>query len=208
MAEEKKKPSNLFLHPWQFVRPVAKIDDLPDTDKPEIAFAGRSNVGKSSLLNFLTGQKIAKTSSTPGRTQCLNFFDRDDAPFRFVDMPGYGYAKAPKTMVEGWHRLIRDYILGRVDLRCICLLIDSRHGTKESDLTLLKQCEQAGVLVQPVLTKVDKISDNMLEKTTKKLLDITKKNAACTPTIIATSVKKQQGGEELREKLAQILGLE
>ena len=139
MAELTERARKLFSGPVTFLKSAPSLQFLPDPDAPEIAFAGRSNVGKSSLLNALVGRKaIARTSVTPGRTQELNFFDvAEPLKFRLVDMPGYGFAKAPPKVVETWRRLVRDYLRGRVELKRTLVLIDSRHGVKQVDLDMM-----------------------------------------------------------------------
>src|SRR3954466_11373552 len=149
----------VFARPFVFVKGCVRIADLPPTDRTEIAFAGRSNVGKSSLINALTNTKdLARTSNTPGRTQELNIFESADAPLRIVDMPGYGFAQAPKPKVEAWTRLIHAYLTGRPNLRRVYTLIDGRHGPKASDLTVMNQLDKQAVSYQLVLTKADKPS--------------------------------------------------
>ncbi len=141
-----------------------RIADLPPTDRVEIAFAGRSNVGKSSLINALTGTKdLARTSNTPGRTQELNIFESADAPLRIVDMPGYGFAQAPKPKVEAWTKLIHQYLTGRPNLRRVYVLVDGRHGPKANDLTVMNQLDTSAVSYQVVLTKSDKPSVTELD---------------------------------------------
>ena len=154
-----------------FFRGVTKVEDLPSLHFSEIAFAGRSNVGKSSLLNAMTGQKdLARSSSTPGRTQELNFFNCSDK-FLLVDLPGYGYAKAPEKKVRAWQDLIRDYIAGRVNLRRVCVLIDSRHGLKENDHEFLTFLDTVAVSALVVLTKIDKIKASEIEAVQQATLD-------------------------------------
>lgn len=181
---------------------VAGLEQLPDSDMPEIAFAGRSNVGKSSLVNALTGRKtLAKTSHTPGRTQQLNFFNLGDVLY-MVDMPGYGYAKVSKKQIKEWTRLIFDYLRGRVNLRCVFILIDGRHGVKESDIELMKMLDTAGVSYRIVMTKRDKVKDEDYAVIVQDAADELKKHAAAFPEIIATSSHHGQGLEELRAVIA------
>ena len=168
MAENREVLLNsgkeLFKKKCSFVLSVANLKQLPDGDRVEVAFAGRSNVGKSSLLNALFGQKkLAKTSSTPGRTQQLNYFNLDDKIY-LVDLPGYGFAKAPKDIVKNWQQLINAYLVGRATLRRVFLLIDSRHGIKKIDEEIMDMLDKAAVTYQIVLTKADKVSDKALEK--------------------------------------------
>ncbi|MEP3046664.1 MAG: ribosome biogenesis GTP-binding protein YihA/YsxC [Roseibium sp.] len=192
----------LFARPWDFLTSVTDMADLPEAAGVEIAFAGRSNVGKSSLINALTGRKgLARTSSTPGRTQMLNFFVAPDTPLTIVDMPGYGYAQAPKELVAAWTDLVFSYLRGRPNLRRIILLIDSRHGIKKNDLEAMELLDKAAVVYQVVLTKADKIKPPALVK----LLDDTKailaKRIAAHPEVIATSSEKNSGVDILRAEL-------
>ena len=180
----------------------ASLEALPPTTLPEIAFAGRSNVGKSSLVNALTGRStLAKASNMPGRTRQLNFFNLADA-LMLVDLPGYGYAKAPKSEVRDWTNLVKDYLTGRPNLRRVLLLIDSRHGIKEVDLGIMKVLNVAAVSYQIVLTKTDKIKPAALEKMLETALLAIKKHPAAHPEIIATSSEKKDGIERLRSELA------
>lgn len=182
-----------FLKPCDFMLSVARLEQLPEPDLDEIAFAGRSNVGKSSLINALFNQKkLAKTSSTPGRTQQLNFFNFDSKLY-LVDLPGYGYAKAPETMVRQWQVVLKTYLRGRPNLRRVFLLIDSRHGIKAEDAEIMKMLDVAAVSYQIVLTKTDKTSSSELEKTIEKTAQEITKHAAALPKIISTSSEKKIG---------------
>ena len=180
---------------------VANLSGLPPDDLPEIAFAGRSNVGKSSLVNALTGRKtLARTSHTPGRTQQINFFDLG-ARLMLVDLPGYGYARASKKDVNEWSALVRDYLRGRVGLRRICLLLDSRRGAARNDLEIMDLLDKAAVVYQIVLTKSDKTKQAALDNSLSELHGILKKRAAALPDIIVTSARKGRGIPELRATL-------
>ena len=192
----------LFTQNCDFLISAASFNQLPDTDLPEIAFAGRSNVGKSSLLNALTGRKnLARTSNTPGRTQQVNFFDLGGR-MMLTDLPGYGYAKAAKSVVDQWTRLIKSYLKGRVRLRRVCLLIDSRHGLKDTDREVMALMDEAAVAYQIVLTKCDKIKATELEKLLVKTDKEIAKHVAAHPEILVTSSFKSLGIEEMRAALA------
>lgn len=192
----------LFAQNCDFIISAASFNQLPDTDLPEIAFAGRSNVGKSSLLNVLTGRKnLARTSNTPGRTQQVNFFDLGGR-MMLTDLPGYGYAKAAKSVVDQWTRLIKSYLRGRVQLRRVCLLIDSRHGLKDTDREAMALMDEAAVAYQIVLTKCDKIKAAELEKLLVKTDKEIAKHVAAHPEILVTSSFKSLGIEEMRAALA------
>lgn len=195
----------LFARPCNFVKSVVRTADLPPDGPVEVAFAGRSNVGKSSLLNALVGQNaLARTSNTPGRTQALNYFDLAEGALWLVDMPGYGFAKAPKNLVDGWNQLIHDYLRGRQSLRRLCVLIDSRHGLKASDISLMEGLDSAAVSYQIVLTKRDKISVPALDSLIAEIATVLKKHPAAVPTIVATSSRKGLGMAELRAELAML----
>jgi GTP-binding protein len=190
----------LFAGPVEFLKSAPKLEFLPDPDVPEIAFAGRSNVGKSSLLNALTGRKsIARASVTPGRTQELNFFDvGEPIVMRLVDMPGYGFAKAPLKVVENWKRLVRDFLRGRVELKRTLLLIDSRHGVKPVDAEMMKMLDEAAVGYRMVLTKADKIKASELEAVLASTQAEARKHSAAYPQVLVTSAEKGMGIAELR----------
>jgi len=195
-----QEANRLFSGSVTFLKSAPALEFLPPPSVPEIAFAGRSNVGKSSLLNALVGRRaIARTSVTPGRTQELNFFDiGDPVRFRVVDMPGYGYAKAPKDVVKKWRFLINDYLRGRAVLKRTLVLIDSRHGVKEVDLDVMKMLDEAAVSYRLVLTKADKIKASELEKVADATRAEARKHAAAFPDVIITSSEKRMGIDELR----------
>lgn len=192
----------LFAMRCDFLLGVARLGQLPEGGPTEVAFAGRSNVGKSSLINALTGRRtLARTSNTPGRTQQLNLFDLGGR-LTIVDMPGYGYAKASKDAVAQWNRLIRAYLRGRVELRCLCLLIDARHGVKPSDEDLMGMLDEAAVSYQVVLTKTDKIKAAGLAALIDRTETALRTHAAARPDVLATSAQKGAGIAELRALLA------
>ncbi len=195
----------LFAGPVEFLKSAPSLQFIPDPDLPEVAFAGRSNVGKSSLLNALTGRKsIARTSVTPGRTQELNFFEVGEPPvLRLVDMPGYGFAKAPLKVVENWRRLVRDFLRGRDVLKRTLLLVDSRHGVKPVDGEMMKMLDEAAVGYRIVLTKADKIKASELEAVYAATIAEARKHPAAYPEVLVTSAEKGMGIPELR---AAVLG--
>jgi GTP-binding protein len=201
-AEEGRK---FFAGSCDFILGIAALSQLPEGDMPEIAFAGRSNVGKSSLVNALTGRKtLARTSNTPGRTQQLNFFNLNQGCY-LVDMPGYGYAKVSKSMRSDWDKLIRSYLKGRVHLRCVFILVDARHGLKDSDHELMKMLDECAVSYRIVLTKADKSTKSERQALEAAITTRIKKNAAAFPEIMATSAWKGQGLGELRAAIYRIV---
>ena len=183
---------------------VVSLDTLPPPDLPEIAFAGRSNVGKSSLINALTGRKsLARASNEPGRTRELNFFNLGGR-LRIVDLPGYGFAKAPKPVVERWTRLTQDYLRGRVNLKRVLLLIDSRHGLKAVDEGVMKALDEAAVSYQIVLTKADKLKPGEAAARAEATLQAIKRRPAAFPAVALTSSAKGDGIAELRAAVTQM----
>lgn len=196
----------LFAKPWDFITSVTDMANLPPADRTEIAFAGRSNVGKSSLINALTGRKgLARTSSTPGRTQMLNIFGAPDTALTIVDMPGYGYAQAPKELVAAWTELVFAYLRGRPTLRRVFLLIDSRHGLKKNDLETMDLLDKAAVIYQVILTKSDKIKPGQLARLMDQTSAALSKRPAAYPEIVATSSEKGSGLDELRAEINRLV---
>ena len=194
----------LFAGPVGFQLSAPRLDILPDADLPEVAFAGRSNVGKSSLLNALTGrQGLARTSNTPGRTQELNLFLVGEPPvMRLVDMPGYGYAEAPKDLIREWGRLVNDYLRGRPTLKRVLVLVDSRHGLKPVDREIMEMLDKAAVSYQVVLTKADKVKPTALAAVSALVAEEARKHPAAHPELIPTSSETKAGIAELRAAVA------
>jgi GTP-binding protein len=213
MTDEEKaalteQARRLFSGPVAFLKSAPSLQFIPDPDYPEIAVAGRSNVGKSSLLNALTNRNgLARTSVTPGRTQELNFFDVGEPPvFRLVDMPGYGYAKAPKDMVRKWRLLVNDYLRGRQVLRRALVLIDSRHGIKDVDRDVMKMLDEAAVSYRIVLTKADKVKATELAAVTERTAAEARTHVAAHPELLVTSSEKGMGLAELRAAVLEAIG--
>lgn len=196
---------DLFKKDCTFVMGVAKLDQLPPQDRLEVGFIGRSNVGKSSLINaVLRRTHLARTSNTPGRTQELNFFNLADKLF-IVDMPGYGYAQVSKSKVDAWTRLMKDYLRGRSTLYRVFLLLDSRHEIKTSDIDMMKMLNESAVSYQLVLTKSDKIKPSLLQERQAALKDLIKNHPAAYPDIILTSAVTKDGLDDVRKAIALLL---
>ena len=197
----------LFTRDWQFIWASPSIATLPPRDGLEIAFAGRSNVGKSSLINALTGRNaLARTSHTPGRTQELIFFEvPGKKDLRLVDMPGYGYAKAPKAQVASWTELIHKFLLGRASLARVYVLIDARHGLKDVDLEILGTLDRSAVSYQIVLTKADQVKASELQSRITETEAALAKHPAAFPNVLATSSRSSTGMAELRAAMAKLL---
>ena len=202
-AEELAAGQQLFAETWFFLKGVVGLEHLPGTDRPEVAFAGRSNVGKSSLINALVGvHGLARASNTPGRTQELNYFLPEGQALYAVDLPGYGFAKAPKDKVEAWTSLIKDYLRGRPNLARVMLLVDSRHGIKTVDSEIMTLLDEAAVTYQVVLTKADKISDLAIKAVLRETEAALMKHAAAFPVVLVTSVEKNIGIADVRATIA------
>ena len=200
-----KEGNRLFEQKPEFFRGVVDVEQLPFGTLPEFAFAGRSNVGKSSLINAVTGvPKLARASNTPGRTQELNFFEQK-GKFFIVDLPGYGFASAPQKTVQAWTRLIHDYLRGRQQLRRVFLLIDVRHGIKDVDENIMKMLDKAAVSYQIILTKADKVSGTEANKILSETMEIGKKHVACYPEIILTSSDNKMNIDQVRAQFVKVL---
>lgn len=199
-----EKARKLFAGGADFLKGVVAMDGLPPDDRIEVCFAGRSNVGKSSLINALTGRKgLARASNTPGRTQEINYFTLGDERF-LVDLPGYGYANAPVAVVEKWQQLLKRYLSGRQSLRRAFVLVDSRHGIKAVDEEIMKLLDRSAVTFQVVLTKADKISVKDREKMLVQVREKLSKHPAAYPELVLTSSEKGYGIPTLRSIIASL----
>ena len=204
MTEPSTSPAKLRFRDATFLQSASAIENAPADGGWEVAFAGRSNVGKSSFINALTSRKaIARTSNTPGRTQQLNFFNLGKRLI-LVDLPGYGYARVSKTQVAAWTRTLKAFLKGRVTLRRVCLLIDSRVGIKDLDREMMDMLDSAAVMYQIVLTKVDKLKNNDRMILTTRITDELTTRSAAFPTLAVTSSNKLIGIKELRAGLASL----
>ena len=202
--QEREAGRLLFAAETDFVKGVVAMDGLPDPDRIEVCFAGRSNVGKSSLINALTGRKgLARASNTPGRTQEINFFTTTNGPY-LVDLPGYGYANAPVKVVEKWQRLLKSYLSGRQNLRRAFVLIDARHGVKPVDDEIMSLLDKSAVTFQAVLTKADKVKEKDREKMLTQVRSALSKHPAAFPEMVLTSSEKGLGIETLRAIIASL----
>jgi GTP-binding protein len=203
--EEIEAARKLFAGPCKFVAGAASLDSLPDSSLPEIAFAGRSNVGKSSLVNALTGRRsLARTSSSPGHTRQINFFDLG-GKLCLVDLPGYGFAQVSRSMKETWQDLASAYLRGRPTLKRVCLLIDSRHGVKEADRETMKNLDAAAVSYQLVLTKTDRLKQADIPRAIAAAEAVARKHGAAHPEILPTSSETSFGIRELRAEVAALI---
>ncbi|MCX7312730.1 MAG: ribosome biogenesis GTP-binding protein YihA/YsxC [Alphaproteobacteria bacterium] len=203
-SAERETGRLLFAQPWKFATAASSLESLPKMRGIEIAFAGRSNVGKSSLINALVGQNaLARTSHTPGRTQELIFFSASPE-LTLVDMPGYGYAAAPKDIVKAWTQLIQDYLVGRANLARVYVLIDARHGLKDADAPALDALGKAAVSHQIVLTKADQVKPAELTERIAEVEAMLKKRPAAFPSVLTTSSRSGNGVAELRAAIARL----
>jgi len=210
LAEEpddftREKGHLLFARPTEFLKGVVAMSGLPPADRLEVCFAGRSNVGKSSLINALTGRKgLARASNTPGRTQEINFFTADETHY-LVDLPGYGFANAPLPVVEKWQALLKQYLSGRQSLRRAFVLVDARHGIKKVDEEIMKLLDTSAVTFQVVMTKADKVRKQELERNLEQTREKLSKHPAAYPEIVLTSSEKNEGIETLRSIIATLV---
>ncbi len=205
-AARRERGRKLFAQECRFIVGALLPGQVPPSGSPEVAFAGRSNVGKSSLLNALTGRRtLARVSRTPGRTRQLNFFALGEK-LMLVDLPGYGYAKAPKGEIAAWNRITGAYLSGRAGLRRVCLLIDAELGATAQDRAVMDRLDDAAVSYQAVLTKCDRVKEAVLEKTRTRLADELARHPAAHPVILATSAKAGWGIAELRAAIAELTG--
>ena len=204
-AQNSEKGRLLFERQSDFVKGVVSMSGLPPDDRLEVCFAGRSNVGKSTLINAVTGRKsLARASNTPGRTQEINFFTAADSHY-LVDLPGYGYANAPLPVVKKWQRLLKQYLSGRQSLRRAFVLIDMRHGIKSVDEEILSLLDSSAVTFQCILTKADKIKEPAREATLTQVREALSKHPAAFPELIVTSAEKGWGIETLRATIATLV---
>ncbi|WP_457649158.1 ribosome biogenesis GTP-binding protein YihA/YsxC [Profundibacter sp.] len=204
-AETKERGRKLFAGNTEFLKGVVAMDGLPPPDRLEVCFAGRSNVGKSTLINALTGRKgLARASNTPGRTQEINYFTTLNGPY-LVDLPGYGYANAPLPVVEKWQRLLKNYLSGRQTLRRAFVLIDARHGVKDVDEEILKLLDRSAVTFQVVMTKLDKVKDKDRTKVLEQVRKAISKHPAAYPELVLTSSEKGEGIPILRSIIADLV---
>lgn len=203
-ADAAEAARRLFAQECAFVAGAARLDQIPGGRLPEVAFAGRSNVGKSSLINALTGRRtLANVSATPGRTRQVNFFNLAGR-LMLVDLPGYGYAAAPKQQVAAWTRLIEDYLVGRAELRRVMLLIDGRHGIKDADQGVMQLLDRAAVAYQVVLTKCDALAAAVLEQRIDAVGRQVAEHTAAHPLVLASSARTGAGVPELRTAVARL----
>lgn len=205
-ADDVEAGRRLFAEAWDFARGTPDLDHLPPDDRPEIAFAGRSNVGKSSLINALVGQRqLARASNTPGRTQELNFFTSPQTRIYLVDLPGYGYAEAPKEKIAAWNDVLRGYLAGRRTLLRVFVLVDARHGLKPGDRDILSLLDSSAVSYQVVLTKADKIKAPALTAVVAETAKALTRNVAAFPIVLATSATKGDGLADLKATIVRLL---
>ena len=204
-AEQLAQGDALFRSTTSFMLGVASLEQLPLSELNEVAFAGRSNVGKSSLINAVTGQKgLAKTSNTPGRTQQLNYFNVGNE-ILLVDLPGYGYAQAPEKLVKQWQKLIMTYLQGRVNLKRVFVLIDSRHGIKKVDEEIMDMLDKAAVTYQIILTKTDKITSSALARVVNETSQKISSHAAAYVRVLTTSSEKNIGIDVVRAEISALI---